>query len=228
MTKILLAGDSWGIGVYSGTGDNYAPIGQGIQSILERQQYQVTNISVPGCSNFNTASRILQNAKLADQIIFLQTDVFREHSQYVNQLKILNKNLIKNLLNYKTLDSYFNDYFNKLYSKLNSIGQQILCIGGWSQLHPCITNYPNLVDAIPSATKLLIPECITDCYLSDFEWFPQLNDDQYLMQKFGDEIKKIALDSSAKFDLCCQHWGDIHPNLIGYQKIVDEIIPHFG
>jgi hypothetical protein len=228
MTRILLAGDSWGIGVYSGTGDDYAPTGQGIQSILESHHFQVSNVSIPGCSNFNTVSKILQNKQTVNKIIFLQTDAFREGSRYVNQLKVLDNNLVENLFNYPTLNSYFDDYFNKLYNKLNNIGQQILCIGGWSQLHPCIKNYSNLVSVIPSATKLLISECTTDCYLSDFEWFPQLDSNQQLMQKFGNEIKQIALESSAKFNLCCQHWGDVHPNLLGYQQIVDITMPYIN
>ena len=37
MSNILLAGDSWGIGVFAGVGENYAPTGQGIHSILEDQ-----------------------------------------------------------------------------------------------------------------------------------------------------------------------------------------------
>jgi hypothetical protein len=53
-----------------------------------------------------------------------------------------------------------------------------------------------------------------------------MDSNQQLMQKFGNEIKQIALESSAKFNLCCQHWGDVHPNLLGYQQIVDVILPY--
>ena len=59
-----------------------------------------------------------------------------------------------------------------------------------------------------------------DVYLSDFEWFPQLNDNRDFMAKHGDELKRIALASSKKFDLICRNWKDVHPNLAGYEILV--------
>ena len=58
MSNILLAGDSWGIGVFTGVGENYGPTGQGIQSILETQGHSVIIISKAGISNENIINNI--------------------------------------------------------------------------------------------------------------------------------------------------------------------------
>ena len=82
MSNILLAGDSWGIGVFAGVGENYGPTGQGIQSILETQGYSVINISKAGISNENIINNISENLQMVDHVIFLQTDIFRNNSYH--------------------------------------------------------------------------------------------------------------------------------------------------
>ena len=89
MSNILLAGDSWGIGVFAGVGENYGPTGQGIQSILETQGYSVINISKAGASNENIINNISENLQMVDHIIFLQTDDYNcylDVKQYVKSV----------------------------------------------------------------------------------------------------------------------------------------------
>jgi hypothetical protein len=233
MANILIAGDSWGIGVFSGKGDSYGPIGQGIQTILEEQDHTVVNISKGGGSNGLMIER-LGNFDLStvDHVIFLQTDIFREHHYYGKQYpddigtkwKILEQKFVDGLLAYDNLNQYVDEYFHKLYTALNQFNKEIIMIGGWSKLHPSINEYKNLIPALYSSTKLLIPELEEDGYLSDPEWFIQLDTEAAFMHKFGTEFKEIAVKNTHKLDLIYRNWHEVHPDINGYRKITEEIL----
>jgi hypothetical protein len=248
--KVLLAGDSWGIGVFTGKRNNYGPTGQGIQSILESQGHTVTNISKGGGSNWLMMDRldhqwgdtgrclfgtsdpeIKFNIGTIDYIIFIQTDIFRERhyygKQYVTdtntQWKILEQAFVDELLSYNSIQEFTDEYFTRLYSKLNSYNKPILCLGGWSQLHPSITKYANLTAVVTSATKLLIPELIADGYISDPEWFIQLSANQPFMSKFAQEFKALTIQNTDKLKLIYRNWNEVHPNLAGYEVLAKKI-----
>lgn len=224
--KILLAGDSWGIGVFQGSGENYRPTGEGIKTILEDQynNFQVINVSKAGGNNIEILQRMKPMLDVADKIIFIQTDPFREHSRWENNFKVLQTSFIDSIVaDYDSLEEFFDSYYNRLYSRLDLIGKPVVCIGGWSKLHPCIEKYQNLIPAIPSASQAVIPHLEDDVYLSDFEWFPQLDAHTEFFQKFKQELRPIALASSRKFDLLCQQCGDCHPDLAGYRVLVEKI-----
>jgi hypothetical protein len=256
MSNILIAGDSWGIGIFAGEGENYGPTGQGIQTMLEAEGHTVTNISKAGGSNGLMLDRLNNrwedtgrclfgvdpNSKIdidysnIDYIVFLQTDIFRERHYYgkqgptdtTTQWKVLEKAFVDQLLEYESIEKIFDSYFVKFYTELNEIGQKynkkILMLGGWNQLHLSVSNYSNLIPVVNSATKLLIPELEHDVYLSDHEWYTQLADNQTFMQKFGTEFKPLAIYNSVKIDLICQYWGDVHPDIQGYQKLTDHLL----
>ena len=217
--KILLAGDSWGVGTYGTVNGQYQQTGSGIQGILESKGYKVINVSKSGDSNNNIVDRIQTDV---DHIIFIQTDIFRDHCNFQGDLKILQESFLDQLLEYNSINDYIEHYFNCLYSRLNNFSTPILCVGGWSKLHPCLVNYDKLIPVIPSATEFLLPQA-KDVYLSDFEWFLQLNDHTKIMNKFDSEIKRLALESTAKFDLINQIWGDVHPTQVGYELLVEKI-----
>jgi hypothetical protein len=255
MSNILIAGDSWGVGVYESSGENYAPTGEGIHSILSAQEHTVTNISKSGASNglmldrlnglWHDTGRCLfgvdPNAKIdinfnnIDYIIFLQTDIFRERSYYdkqcptdtTTQWRVLEQSFVNQLLEYNSLDHIFDSYFTTFYTELNNIGlkhnKKILMLGCWSQLHPSVNNYSNLIPVVDSVTKFLLPNLVDDVYISDTEWYTQLADNQKFMQKFGDEFKLLAIAGANKIDLMCHNWNDIHPNLAGYEILAKKI-----
>lgn len=260
MANILIAGDSWGIGVFAGQGSGYGPTGQGIQSILEDQQHTVTNISKGGGSNYlmidrlnghwgNTGrclfgvdpnARVSIDFSMLDHILFLQTDIFRERHYYGKQSptdsdtkwKLLEQEFVSGLLKFESLAQMIDDYFTRFYTDLNAIGskydKKIIMIGGWSQLHPSVFNYSNLIPAVTSATKLLIPELQADCYLSDPEWFTQLDQDKEFLSKFNTEFKQMAVINANKLALIYKNWNEVHPDIQGYKKIVEQILPYFG
>lgn len=259
MANILIAGDSWGIGVFAGKGEAYGPTGQGIQSILESQGHNVINISKGGGANglmldrlngdWHDTGRCLfgiePNLKInidyhnIDYIIFLQTDIFRERHYYGKQYpadthtrwKVLEQAFVDSLINYESIDHIINNYFQNFYKDLNNIGvkhnKKILMVGGWSRLHSSISNYSHLVAVVPSATKLLIPELEEDCYLSDPEWYTQLDKESKFMRKFGNEFKLMAITNANKLSLIYRDWNnEVHPDVNGYNLIVDELLPY--
>lgn len=257
MSTILISGDSWGIGVFSGVGEEYGPIGQGIHTILSEAGHSIVNISQGGGSNWLQLDRmegqwhhtgrslygtaidapIEFNFKDIDCIVFLQTDVFREKYLYIKekptdkytQWKKLDDMFVAELISqYVTIQDYVDSYFKKMYSKLNQIAQthniKVFCVGGWSQLHPSISEYTNLIPTIHSATKLLIPELEEDGYLSDPEWFTQLACNDDFMRKFGLEFKEMTVKNARKLDLIYNTWHEVHPDIEGYRRITEEIL----
>ena len=261
MANILIAGDSWGIGVFAGKDDTYGPTGEGIHTLLESQGHTVTNISKGGGSNYLMVDRlnglwgntgrclfgIESELKIdvdysnIDYILFLQTDIFRERHYYGkqyptdvhNRWKVLEQVFVDSLINYDSIEHIINSYFQNFYKDLNNIGikhnKKILMIGGWSQLYPGINNYSNLISAVPSSAKLLIPELEEDCYLSDPEWYIQLANEPKFIQKFNNEFKHMAIINANKLSLIYRNWhNEVHPDINGYQKIVDQLLPYLA
>lgn len=252
--KILITGDSWGIGVYSITNDQYRASGLGIHTLLEQWGHEVINISCAGGSNWLMIDRLegkwdnsdrclfgvspsyrpYFNLDEIDFIIFLQTDIFRERSYYGKQYpdskntdwKILEDKFVKTLVNFSSLEEFANQYFESLYTKLNSFGKKILCVGGWAKLYPTISNYSNLIPVLESATQYLIPKLTQDSYITDKEWFVQLSQTDFIMEKFGQEIKKMTIQNAEKLNLIVDNWQDVHPNFDGYTKIAECIKPY--
>lgn len=225
MTNILLAGDSWGIGVYQKLDGEYKPTGQGFHTFLDCQ-----NISKPGISNTEIINNIRQ-AGYSDVTIFLQTDILREYSYHGPKgsepnWRWLRDEFIQKLLTYTRLEQYINEYFASMYAQLDSVAKQrnqkILCIGGWSDLHPSINEYNSLVPLVHSSTQTLIPTSPSGIYISDFEYFIQFDETQ-IKQHFSTELKQITLASAEKFKLSCQYWNDVHPDLQGYEILAKKI-----
>lgn len=150
--KILLAGDSWGIGVFKTHNSIYGPTGEGIHTLLEAQGHTVINISKGGGSNYLMVDRlngqwgptgrclfgVEPNLKIdidfdnIDYIIFLQTDIFREQHYYGKQYltdtdtnwKILKQEFVDSLIQYDSIDHIINSYFQNFYKDLNNIGRE--------------------------------------------------------------------------------------------------------
>lgn len=231
MQKILLAGDSWGVGTFLRSGESYKPTGIGLESILSEKGYRVTNVSQAGASNREIVDSILdQDLNLFDIIIFLQTDPFRDHQQVEipedndSWKRALNQNFIDSLTEYNSLDMYFYDYFNRLYSELSSLNKPIICIGGHSVLHPCILEYKNLISEIPSVTQLLLGSNVDDCYINDKDWIDQLTYNPKFMKKFGNEFKDLVILLGNKTEEILKNWNDVHPTASGYSNLADNLV----
>jgi len=252
--KILIAGDSWGIGVFRNIGNTYGPTGQGITTVFENWGHEIINISCAGGSNglmidrleghweksdrclfgVNPAIKVTFDLDDIDIIVLFQTDILRERSYYGKQFesdlytnwKVLEESFVDQMLDFSSFEKFTNWYFENLYAKLNSFNKTILCIGGWSQLHPTISLYPNLIPVVESAAKFLIPTLNKDCFVSDKEFLIQLGQNSKIMEKFGNEIKNMTIQNAEKLDLMIEHWQDVHPNFEGYTKIAECLKPY--
>ena len=65
-----------------------------------------------------------------------------------------------------------------------------------------------------------------DTYISDPEWFLQLDANQKIMDKFGTELKELAIVNADKVNLIINEWHDVHPPFSGYAVIADTILPY--
>jgi hypothetical protein len=143
---------------------------------------------------------------------------------------VLEQAFVEALQSYDSIEQIIDTYFSNFYTELNNIGakynKKILMLGCWSQLHPSIVNYSNLIPVIESATKLLIPELARDVYLSDPEWYSQLADNDEFMAKFGKEFKSMTIDAETKLKLIYKHWNEVHPDLQGYQQLTDALVKY--
>jgi hypothetical protein len=259
MAKILLAGDSWGIGVFSQTQGNYGPTGEGIHTVLQSLGHDVVNISKAGGANWLMMDRLNHNwnndtrcffgvdpedrkdfnIDKIDYVVFLQTDIFREQYWYIKehpdsvvvQKKWLSQDFVDSLLNFNSIQDFIDQYFESFYTELNNFAhknnKKILCVGGWNKLHPSISHYNNLVPVITSACQFLVPDLKEDVFLSDPEWFVQLDDNPKIVEKFNTELKTLALQTVDKYNKLIVEWNDCHPKLGGYQKIALEIASFF-
>ena len=64
--------------------------------------------------------------------------------------------------------------------------------------------------------------------ISFHEYFVDLSKDKKFMDKFNSEFKQIAIQSSHKFEESCRAWDGVHPNIEGYQLVVDQLLTYFA
>jgi hypothetical protein len=272
MSTILLAADSWGVGVFANDANGeYGPTGEGIHNIFSEHKHNVINISKGGGSNWLMIDRLnsrwgktnncywgslgagvphcapyemLTEPYIAwdqiDHIVFIQTDIFRDQAYYAkryptsefSQWKTLTNDFIKQLMTYNSISDFIIDYFAKMYTALNQVGvdqnKKILCVGGWSKLHPMINDYKNLIPVVTSCPELLIPGFTKDTYMSDFEYWVTLSENVDFVNHFGDEFKQFAIDVNEKYTRVTEAFMDSHPKMDGYRRIADKILPYLG
>ena len=173
-----------------------------------------------------------------NHLVFIQTDIFRDQAYYdkryptsaTTQWKTLTKDFVNKLMTYNTIGDFIIDYFEKMYTALDQVGkdrnQKILCVGGWSKLHPIINDYSNLVPVVTSCPELLIPGFKKDTYMSDFEYWVTLSENDEFVNYFGDEFKQFAIDVNEKYKAVTDAFNDSHPTMDGYKLIAKEILPY--
>jgi len=144
--KILLAGDSWGVGEWSKLG--YLTH-NGLEEYFKKHNYDITNVSVPSIGNSGIVYNIthaLQREKF-DIVFFIQTDPLRDVSVDFKS---------KWFKDYKHLQKIINSELEKIYFKLNMLNLPIYCMGGCTKLNlDILKKYKNLKPAIPSIIKFL-------------------------------------------------------------------------
>lgn len=170
MAKILIAGDSWGEGIWFPS--RPASVEGSFAHILEQNKHNVTNLSKGGFSNFDSFSSLfvefLNNGPHC-RVIWIQTDPMRDfrikgESILINET-IVPKYDFNPLRSYyinksRSLEQFLTSHLDATYCYLNRLADQyeckIYCIGGCSALSKSISSYRNLIPLLPSISEFLI------------------------------------------------------------------------
>ena len=147
-SKILIGGDSWGLGEWDWDPDHRI-VHKGITQYFNDDGYQeVFNCSAGGSSNKEAIDRLAYVIAdyNPDYIFWFQTDPIRDLRPYTDYI----------IKSYQQLVDDHETLINTTYRKLNSLGVQIHCIGGCSKLNlMLLEQYSNLTALIPSCIELL-------------------------------------------------------------------------
>lgn len=153
MKHILIAGDSWGRGEWSGL-PNIKTIHSGISRYLKDDGYIVENCSQGGSTNEIQTQRIHNRIKekTYDYIFWFQTDPLRHRYQKNQKLIAEDAVSLSHFLEVRET------CINNVYQQLNNLGVDIYCIGGCASLSDSISNYDNLHAVIKFIPKWIIPD----------------------------------------------------------------------
>lgn len=242
MKKIIIVGDSWGLGEWGRDPIRYkyTVLHKGLEQYFIDYGFDVINVSEGGSSNtgsirrlVNLLSELSDDISNIDYIFFITTDATREihrNKEKLTDALIQNKSLP--LLVDKLLDSCYNE-LNKicLTNNLN-----IHVIGGLNNLDTSIQSYKNLIPIIPSWVSLLIGHldeyknlcndpkfrivnfnfAIDDFILSrcPFNIASKLIEDAYLYQEINSLVFKEKI-----------FWPDgVHPNREGHKILFETLL----
>lgn len=219
--KILLAGDSWGCGVWVVKKNEPAyVIHRGIEQFMLDDKHEIVNISMGASSNISTLNRITRTGNNLDKFDY----VFVIESSPLRDVGCLDKNInsAKWFNNYEHLVNINNNRRFEFYSILNSFGKDIYLLGGCSTVDEDIAKkFNNIKVLIPSIPKFLSPEYIEPEIYVD-SWIKHVDDryDLETLDKLIEQQKKwFWLNKN------CSHFKDdhAHPDRHGYEKVYNYI-----
>jgi hypothetical protein len=210
-SKILIFGDSWGCGEWSGHNNPYHVTHLGLEYYLREYGCEVTNLSKGGESNLQMISELRNNLVSIDfsydYIFWFQTDPIRDLRPY--DQATFPKN-VKDLLQKSTT------LLTDTYRELNSLGVTIHCMGGTTNLLSSIEDYPNLTPFIPSIVKMFNGPNI-DFWISD--WIQAEN------LRFSDSfLSELEAQSNPKLPIEWFFPDGSHPNRKAHRKIFEYIL----
>lgn len=210
-SKIIIAGDSWGVGEWDRAPDRVTHIinHQGLEQYFKDTGYNVINLSKGGYSNTQSIAPLPKESDSV--IIWIQTDPLRDLRPY-DRFK-------EKFQSYQTLLDIQKELLTTTYSILNKLGK-IYCIGGCSKLDlDLIKEFENLIPIIPSVPEFLLPNYIhPKIWFSD--WY-ELVDRQFDI----DSIDKLLYNKKIQ-DSLADSWEYFqpdgkHPNRHGHKKIFE-------
>lgn len=214
--KILIAGDSWGLGEWSEVEGNTHP---GLESFLKHDGHTVTNISLGGAGLNTIASQLInfnrKNKKSArhDLVFVFVTNSVRD----LGKKDFWNKK--------KTYKDYLEIHDSNLTNFTKTINQAkvgpIYLLGGLSKVDKKHVKDTNVKIAIPSILELIIPES------SQYDMFFY----EHMSSLTQKNINKPMLQKVYEQDLIWQKYREhillqpdkAHPNRIAHYKIYEHL-----
>lgn len=229
--KILIAGDSWGAGVWKNITLpklHKKRIHNGLEFFLKEYGHDVDNISTPGGSNFNTLC-LLQDINLSNYelIIIFYTNSLRDlHRPYklLKHLNVEDRSVTLELLE-KVHDDLSTDFFNNL----NLLNKKIYFLGGHSKVNFSNINYVNLKILIPSLREWFYPNYIQDHYSGLYQDNAWIKKHENLTNKLHlSVLDKIASYKNKTSEMIANqkkyfYPDDYHLNIEGHKKLADYI-----
>lgn len=217
--KILLAGDSWGCGVWINKRKEPSYVGhKGIEQFMLDDGHEVVNASIGGSSNFKTLKRITRKKlNKFDYVFVIESSPLRD-------VGCLDKDipLSKWFDNYEHLININNNKRFEFYSQLNCLDKDIYLIGGCSKVDENIAKkFSNIKILIPSIPEFLSPNYIApEIYIDT--WIKYV-DDRYELET----LDKLIEQQKKWFWLNknCSHFVEdrAHPDRHGYEKVYNYI-----
>jgi hypothetical protein len=169
MTKLIVSGDSWGLGSWSTAtnkqiegGDNY------LTDKLKKIYTEVINLSIGGISNteiLNNLEDWLKTNTIGQfeevKFLVIQTEPLRD---MIRGLKYSIEDDCSCIFEKISFNNYVNTEIDLYYYSLNFLAKRynikINVSGGCSDITNCIAKYPNLHVACPSVYKLILSDHI--------------------------------------------------------------------
>jgi len=214
MMKILIGGDSWGVGEWPQETNH-----RGIWQYFEEGGHEVVIKAVPGESNKTSISHMCNYVNgNYDYVFWFQSDPLRDLRPYDDF-----GNTIKN---YDDLITQSNILLDKNYKELNDRSDcKIYCIGGCSKLNmELISKYKNLIPFIESLTELILVDYKhPEIWHSDWIDYVERLDESVIDFLLPNKMKQ---DSLSEVDEYREYfWPDgSHPNRYGHKVLYDFIL----
>jgi|TARA_R110000823_G_scaffold309715_2_gene434165 hypothetical protein len=208
LIKVLLAGDSWGVGQGSD---------KSISDFINKDGIQCDNVSKKGGSHrdiFNSIQQALLTQHY-DYIVCILTDPLRDSQ---GGIKVTLQKA--GFDNYETIIDVLSRIQKKEYKLLNSLNKKIYCLGGCFPLHSDIEEFENLIPICVSIPEYLNPSWKHPEVFFSISWdetVEKLNDIELINQLIKDYDKWQELKETEYFD----EEDPWHPNELGYQKIYE-------
>lgn len=219
MPKILIIGDSWGVGSYKFVGNPPRAIeaipNTGLDYFLRKAGVDVTNISQAGASNFSQLSKLEDIKDTYDYIVWFQTEITRDiiEQQYTGT-------------NYSSLLKYA---LKSIYDKAQSIyiAKRIpfLVIGGLVSVDQSIQNYEFAKSVIDHWLKELtenkfdIPLNVHCNYIRQILEYQTFDDLDFVNSQLD---KMLYLENVLETHPALS--DGLHPKKDSYEQLADRII----
>lgn len=222
--KILLAGDSWGVGPKIPHNVTYLKSSyMGIGDFIKNDGHILINVSESGASNFKIIKKIdsILKENTFDYIIFIQTDPLRDQQDCKSHLGIFELENKKWFEDYDDLLKIKNQHLNETYKKLNDLNKTIYLLGGCSKVDTgMLLQYNNLTCIISSIPEFLCPGYTMPDIWGMSKWQKKI-DKRWNLSTLDKLIEQITLTEFLHTN--CPHFfiDPLHPDSKGYQKVYE-------
>lgn len=228
--KILIAGDSWGAGVwrrYSEKAIHTVKIHGGLQVFLTEYGHDVTNLSVSGASNFETL-KVLEKIDLKkyDYIFVFYTNPLRDLRDKTKLSKYIN--VPKRSLSQQSLEKIFDGLSIDFFNDLCLLNKPMHFFGGHNKIDIKHVKCDNIKILITSLREWFYPNYTQDLYNGIYQdrWFRQPSC-EHILEKLDLPLLDAIINYEDKTNQMIStqkeffYPDDYHLNAAGHKRLAD-------